>query len=248
MKKKYTPEIIDFLRHHVNGRSVKELTLLVNAHFGLSFTERQIASAKHIHGLSKGSHHWTKEELSFMKKHAGETLSRLTVLVNSTFGTTFTIHQVSSCRIYYKYKTKVCKNYKKEAPLNAEVTGRGGHLYIKVSMDGPCKQRWKEKHRLVWEQANGKIPAGMNIIFLDNNPHNCSLENLAMVSLAEKIRLEQFKLRSDNREVTLAGIAIVKHFMAVHSRLKGMLGPEARFIFRSSRRRLRARKKEMELI
>ena len=43
------------------------------------------------------------------------------------------------------------------------------------------------KHRFIWEESNGKIPAGMNLIFKDNNPLNVKLDNLMLVTRAENM-------------------------------------------------------------
>jgi hypothetical protein len=360
MKKKYTPEIIDFLKQHVNGRSAKELTIMVNAYFSLSFTERQISSTKCLYGLKsgtkytgvlnleqikfletnvrgktfaevailfnnyfktdftsrqiknlclyrgiknnmlriKGGHYWTEDEISFLKKHAGEktqrglvslindslnlsltyqeirhacsyykietakvpvkctreiadfiwqnskeTIFSLTKMINATFGTVFSKDQVAKFVIYYKYKTVYKRTH--ELPMYTERIKTYGRTYIKVSMGGPYKQRWKEKHRWLWEQANGRIPEGMKIIFLDNNPLNCRLENLAMVNMAEHIVMAKSGLYTDNPEVTLAGIAIAKHLLAIHNRLEKSLGKRGRtnFIYKASRNQAQEQKR-----
>jgi hypothetical protein len=351
---KYTPEIMDFLKQNVNGRSAKELTLMVNGHFGLSFTEKQIEIAKSTHGLRsgtkhtgrftpeqikflennvkgkpfaevvvlfnkrfktdftlnqikgfcnhkglknnlvrvKGGHYWTKEEISFLEKYAGEktqreltalinsafnlsltyhevrsacfyykiktaripakctreivafirqnhgeTTSCLTRMINDTFGTLFSKKQVSTYIRYYKYKTVYESIH--ELPVNTERIKMGSRIFIKVSMDGPYKLRWQDKRRWLWERANGKIPEGMVIILLDNNPFNCTLENLAMVSKAEHFMMMKCKLYTGNPEATLVGITVAKHLLAIHSRLKEKLGPEGhrRFVYKECVRR-----------
>lgn len=42
-------------------------------------------------------------------------------------------------------------------------------------------------HRLVWETYMGAIPPHLEIEHADQNPHNCSLENLKLVSRQENI-------------------------------------------------------------
>jgi len=357
VKKIYTPEIGDFLRCNVKGRSVKELTSMVNSYFGLSFTEQQIITAKNIYGLRggcrstltleqrkfleenirgkpladlmelfnrefqtnfnatkiknfctsnklknglprvKGGHYWTKAEISFLKKYGkenankeltvlfnnafnssltrrqikyaclynkikireqapvkcteeiaafikenpNETYADMTVMINNTFGTDFKKKQVYAFAKNLKYKV-LYKNNTHEAPLGTERVKRLGHIFVKVFMDGPYKKRWQEKHRLVWEQAHGKIPKGMEIMFLDTNPLNCDLENLVLVSKAEKLLMAQYKLRFENRECTLAGLAVVKHQLAMHGRLKEMLGTQEHKLFIS--REFAKRKRE----
>jgi hypothetical protein len=164
---------------------------MVNAHFGLSFTERQIIYAKTKYGLRAG-----KEYISL---------------------------PIFSERLIH------------------------GRILIKVSMIGDYRTKWKEKHRYIWEQAHGKIPEGMMIIFLDQNRQNCDLENLAMVSRAEEILLKQYGLYSNNREETLAGIAIVRHSVAIHNRLEKMLGTKKHKLFNQMRyyRRMRGSKERL---
>jgi hypothetical protein len=121
-----------------------------------------------------------------------------------------------------------------------------GYVYIKISMKGNRKSRyWKAKHRWVWEQANGEIPEGIDIIFLDGDRHNIILENLAAVTKAEEIKLVQYGLISNNREFTLAGIALVKHQLAIHDRLEKTLGTNGHHLFinKISRKRVWNRKK-----
>ena len=108
-------------------------------------------------------------------------------------------------------------------PLLAEKI-ENGYLYVKVSMMGTRTKMWKRKQAYVWEQAHGKIPKGYKILFLDNNRQNCDLENLVLVSCEEHMRLSQYRLRFANREFTLAGIAIVRHSIAIHDCLKQTLG------------------------
>lgn len=54
MANKYTQEQRDFIARHVVGLGTQELTDLVNARFGTSFTRHNIKTYKHNHGLSSG--------------------------------------------------------------------------------------------------------------------------------------------------------------------------------------------------
>jgi hypothetical protein len=154
------------------------------------------------------------------------------------FGMTFTRAQISN--FLWREDVRFEQKITLPKPLYSEKRNNNGYIMIKVTMTGPKKKCWYEKHRWLWEQANGKIPEGMVIIFLDNNPLNCTLENLAVVSKAECVKLSQLKLRSDNREITLAGIAVVKHLLAIHSRLEERLGQKGhkQFINNESRRKI----------
>jgi hypothetical protein len=51
--------------------------------------------------------------------------------------------------------------------------------YIKVKVANPNK--WKFKHRLVWEQHHGPIPRGMVVSFKDGDKTNCAVGNLELI-------------------------------------------------------------------
>lgn len=69
---------------------------------------------------------------------------------------------------------------------------------------------WKLKHVLVWEAANGPVPEGHAIIFLDQDHTNTNLENLALVSRAELLELNRRELITSNAELTTTGILIAR--------------------------------------
>lgn len=60
--------------------------------------------------------------------------------------------------------------------------------YIEIKVAEPNK--WRCKHRVIWEQHNGKIPAGFNVQFKNHNPLDCRIENLYLISKAEQMRTE----------------------------------------------------------
>lgn len=57
------------------------------------------------------------------------------------------------------------------------ISTRGQYKWIRIS-----KNNWMQLHRYIWEQHNGVIPPGANIVFKDGNSLNCEIENLQMVS------------------------------------------------------------------
>lgn len=71
-------------------------------------------------------------------------------------------------------------------PLGSErICAKDGYVYIKVSEKDPhtsAKTRYRLKHQVVWEKANGKIPPGKAIVFRDGDKLNCKLDNLILVS------------------------------------------------------------------
>lgn len=60
--------------------------------------------------------------------------------------------------------------------------------YIEIKVAEPNK--WRCKHRVIWEQHNGEIPKGFNVQFKNHNPLDCRIENLYLISKAEQMRTE----------------------------------------------------------
>jgi len=91
-------------------------------------------------------------------------------------------------------RTKASRFKKGNIPHNAkghydgEVTVRRckGRLYkyVRISL-----RRWRELHRVTWEQHHGAIPKGYNVQFRDGNSLNCDISNLYLISRKEQIKL-----------------------------------------------------------
>lgn len=60
--------------------------------------------------------------------------------------------------------------------------------YIEIKVAEP--NRWRLKHRLIWEQVNGEIPKGYNVQFKNHNPQDCRIENLYLISRADQLAKE----------------------------------------------------------
>ena len=70
--------------------------------------------------------------------------------------------------------------------VGAERVNVDGYIGTKVAEPNV----WKLKHRIVWEQHNGVIPAGYNVQFKNHNPQDFRIENLYLISKAEQLRNE----------------------------------------------------------
>ena len=60
--------------------------------------------------------------------------------------------------------------------------------YIEVKVAEP--NRWRVKHRIVWESVHGEIPRGFNVQFKNHNPLDCRIENLYLISKADQMAKE----------------------------------------------------------
>lgn len=90
-----------------------------------------------------------------------------------------------------------------------------GYLWQKT---GEGSKDWKQLHRIVWEQHNGPVPPGGILTFLDGNPLNCDIKNLALIDSVINAQLNGFKLRHDIPELTQAGVTLLKLEKAIKER------------------------------
>lgn len=71
-------------------------------------------------------------------------------------------------------------------PVGYERVTKDGYIEVKVA-EG---KKFRLKHRLIWEQANGPIPPGCNVQFRDGNKQNLALENLYLISRSDQLKNE----------------------------------------------------------
>ena len=75
-------------------------------------------------------------------------------------------------------------------PVGSERINRDGYIEIKVAE----RNKWKLKHRYIWEKAHGPIPADCIVTFKDGNKRNLDIENLAMITKAENCKMNHFAI------------------------------------------------------
>jgi len=94
-----------------------------------------------------------------------------------------------SPEVYSKVARTMFK--KGRPPLNHREVGServNVYGYIEIKVAEP--NRWRLKHRVIWEQANGEIPRGCNIQFKNHNPLDCRIENLYLISRSDQMAKE----------------------------------------------------------
>ena len=151
-----TQEQHDYLASIRIGRTTEECTEMLNKKFGLELKVSQIRSYAKNHKLPSGLKCWFKKgQVSYNK----------------------------GVKMSEELRKKVSKTWFKKGhvphnrvPVGTEVTDSDGYLKIKVAEPNV----WQFKHRLVWEQYNGKIPAGKMINFINGDRRDCRIENLIM--------------------------------------------------------------------
>lgn len=72
-------------------------------------------------------------------------------------------------------------------PLGAESWTSNGYRIRKVAHHGKQHERWRPVHHLVWEEHYGAVPDGYIIVFRDGDQTNVSVENLEIISRAQRM-------------------------------------------------------------
>jgi hypothetical protein len=192
----FTPEEAKFIRENVEGRGNQELTDLFNAHFNLNLSLAQIKGYKKNHGLTSGLTGWFKPgQAPFNKGRKGVFLGG----------------EVA----------EACQFKKGHRPWNYQPVGSeriNGDDYVDIKVADPNK--WKGKHIVIWEAANGPVPKGHAIIFGDGNRRNFELNNLVLVSRAQLAVLNKKNLIQNDAELTKTGIIIADIYCKIGERRK----------------------------
>lgn len=182
--KVFPKEITDFIIANNYGKSTIEITALVNAEFKTDYKINQIKAFRKNHKLISGiSGQFQKDHVPWIKGKKG-------------------LHFPGAEKTWFK-KGQVPLNHKE---IGTEVIDKNGYHKIKIAEPN----KWKSKHIIVWEEHNGKVPEGCNIIFTDGNKDNCDISNLMCITRAENAIMNNQGLRSESVELTKTGLVIAK--------------------------------------
>lgn len=183
-----------------------------------------------------------------IQNHKGVGPKAMAELVNKTFNTDYKLKQLNA---YYKnnhLKSGLTGQFKKgnippnkckkgyhspgaekgwfkkgsiphnNLPIGTELIRDDGYLWRKIADPNV----WRQKHFLIWEEANGIVPEGHLITFLDRDKGNITLENLAIITMAESLMMTRSNLRMAEAELTKTGIVIAKLKIARYQRIKSL--------------------------
>ena len=154
---KYTDLEKAFMRDFIPGHTYKEIQEAFIKKFNWDITVGQIKGYMANHKINSGTKgHFSKGHVPANK---GKKMSP---------------------EIYEKVKhTMFQKGHapQNHRPVGSERVSRDGYIEIKVAEP----DKWKLKHRVLWEESRGKIPKGSILIFLDGNKQNVVLDNLRLI-------------------------------------------------------------------
>ena len=192
----WTEEEKKYLSEITLGRGYLEITEMMTAKFNYDYTKTQIASAIKRYGLSTGrTGRFEKGRVPFNKGTKGMT---------------------SANRTSFK-KGNIPHTY---LPIGSEAITRDGYTIVKVSDQGTRNQRWRPKHRLIWEKHHGPVPDGHAIVFGDGDKTNLSIDNLILVTRAQLSVMNTKKLIKNDVELTQAGANIAQLMVAINKAKK----------------------------
>ena len=195
--KKWTDEVIEFMKCNYKGNDNIELARLLNEKFNLNTNNDRVSSIKSNLLRRKGIDLRTFINTGCYRKgiepaNKGKKWNEYM----SKEG------QEKSKKTWFK-KGNIPQNHREVGSERINIYG-----YWEIKVAEPNK--WKLKHRAIYEQKYGEIPKGAKIIFADGNKNNLDINNLVMVSDAEELHLNKDGLRFNDSELTKTALNITK--------------------------------------
>jgi hypothetical protein len=175
---KYTEEEQKFMAEYVPGHSYREIQQAFIEKFGWEITLGQVNAYIGNHRLytgRTGRFEKGQEAHNKGKKMPPE------------------VYEKAKATMFKKGQAPI--NYR---PVGSERISKDG--YIEVKVGDPNK--WDLKHRIVYEQAFGKIPNGYALLFLDGNKLNCDISNLKLIRRSELLIMNRWSLRGEDAQST----------------------------------------------
>lgn len=176
----WTSEEKEYIKKIVYGKSYKEIQELMNSKFNIDLSLDQIKGAINRYKLTTGrTGYFPKGNIPFNKGKKG------------LRGGSSTSFKPGNIPVNHR-------------PLFSERVNVYGYRQIKIAEPN----KWTEKHKYIWEQHNGPIPADHVVIFADRNKTNLDISNLILLSRKQLLMLNRHKLIKNKADLTRVGINI----------------------------------------
>lgn len=192
---RYPQGMYEYIRDNSWGVSSKEMAERCNEKFGTNWTPTGMKQFRQRHGIKSGVTGW------YQKGHPpgtkGKTLEEICK---------YDPEKLARVRSGQFKKNHIPHNH---VPVGTVTVVQGDKL-IKVRETGEQWERWRYLSRVVWEEHNGPIPEGMCISFKDGDNMNCDISNLMMITKSESAAMTGYKLRSEDPDLTMAGLGMVR--------------------------------------
>lgn len=169
-----------FFRDNAFGTPSQELADLINEKFGLNLQVSQVKSYKRNNKIPSGL--TGKFEKGHVPANKGQ---KFPGQINKT-------------------------SFKKgQEPPNKMAVGServNGDDYVDIKIANP--NIWKAKHKLIYEEFYGSVPAENVVIFADGDRRNFDIDNLIMISKKQLLVMNQHHLIKDDANFTRTGLII----------------------------------------
>ena len=180
----FPQHIADYIRENYEEVGPTEMTKRLNAAFGTSYTTKQLTAFYKNHGLNSGlTGQFEKGHVPINKGRKGMAMHPNAVATQFKPG-----HRPAN-----------------KLPIGTVLEKADGYLWRKI---GEGARDWRQEHILRWEEANGPLPEGGMITFLDGDKHNVEISNLKLINNDINLELNRRKLRTGDKELNETAILI----------------------------------------
>lgn len=168
---RYTPEEMEYLIQNYKGKPHVDLTAELNAKFKANHSRTSVQTFLYNNGLKNG--------LDTRLNGSQGAATRFKAGVPSKYkGITLKERGYSDEALERMKAGQFKKGNRSHNALPVGTVIKDSEGYLKKKIAEP--NVWKHLHRILWEEANGDVPMGYKVFFLDGNRENIKLENLAM--------------------------------------------------------------------
>lgn len=79
---------------------------------------------------------------------------------------------------------------------------------VEIKIDEP--RSWDRLHSVIYKEANGEIPQGKFVVFIDGDKRNFDIENLVAVTRAENLMINRYRSKLDFSQFGDTGVLLGK--------------------------------------
>ena len=186
----YTDEQMKFVSENIKGTPYKEMWERFNRKFDTNLKYSQFQGFLTRNNFKNGN----KGEFSKGHRPWNEGMKGLNLAGENGRKTQFK-------------KGHIPSNYRHVG--SERIDNKDGYVRVKVSNEGGFQDKWKLKHRIVWEKVNGEIPDNHVVIFADCDRYNFDLDNLVLIHREQLLKLNRKGYINGDPELLKVGLNLI---------------------------------------
>lgn len=185
-------------------------------------------------------HSYDPAQISWLKENKSLTAEQAATAFNARFSASVDSTSIKNARSRYRIKSGINSGCFKKGNIPSPLAGpKGpnktsfskGHLPHntrnfgdeRIDSDGyhyvkTGHKVWELKHHIMWRQINGDIPPGHAVVFVDRNPGNITIENLALISREGLVRLNKKFSNIPGGDIRVTAIHLVELECSIRKR------------------------------